>query len=396
VLAVIETHPVQYHAPVYRALQETLGVPVTAIYGSDFSVSGHWDPEFNARVAWATDLLGGYDSEFLAQVDRGGAREAGAVSARGLRQALTRIGPAAVLVLGYSPAFNRTACREALRLGRPVLFRGETTDVAERRSAVRSRVRDTVLRSLYRQCARLLYIGQESLAHYRRLGCREEQLVFSPYCVDLHEPAVGESVRVEARSRERAAIGASANDLVLLFSGKLSLRKGVDLLVPAVASLPQDIRARTRLVFLGDGSERERVRQQASECGVTVHLLGFRDQRTLSSVYHAADVLVLPSRHGETWGLVVNEALHHGVPCVTSEAVGCHRDLVIEEVTGTTCRTESAEELGAAIARAVRSLVGRPEVRDACRRHVARYSVSAAAEGLRTAYEAVTRFPVPA
>jgi hypothetical protein len=39
-LAVIETHPVQYHAPVYRALQKQFCVNVTAIYGSDFSVVG--------------------------------------------------------------------------------------------------------------------------------------------------------------------------------------------------------------------------------------------------------------------------------------------------------------------------------------------------------------------
>jgi hypothetical protein len=51
VLAVIETHPVQYHAPVYRALQQSFGVPVTAIYGSDFSVAGYRDKEFGTSFA---------------------------------------------------------------------------------------------------------------------------------------------------------------------------------------------------------------------------------------------------------------------------------------------------------------------------------------------------------
>jgi hypothetical protein len=67
-LAVIETHPVQYHAPVYRELQKTWGIPVTAIYGSDFSVAGYRDREFGATFAWDSDLLSGYSSIFLDRV----------------------------------------------------------------------------------------------------------------------------------------------------------------------------------------------------------------------------------------------------------------------------------------------------------------------------------------
>ena len=48
-LAVIETHPIQYHAPVYRAVQSEFGISVTAIYGSDFSVVGYRDQEFGER-----------------------------------------------------------------------------------------------------------------------------------------------------------------------------------------------------------------------------------------------------------------------------------------------------------------------------------------------------------
>ena len=87
-LAVIETHPIQYHAPVYRVLQQQLGVPVTAIYGSDFSVAGYRDAEFGTTFAWDTDLLSGYTPLFLSRVDSGGATSAEAVSTGGLRDML--------------------------------------------------------------------------------------------------------------------------------------------------------------------------------------------------------------------------------------------------------------------------------------------------------------------
>jgi glycosyltransferase involved in cell wall biosynthesis len=37
--------------------------------------------------------------------------------------------------------------------------------------------------------------------------------------------------------------------------------------------------------------------------------------------------MVLPSDHRETWGLVVNEALASGLPCIVSDACGCSEEL---------------------------------------------------------------------
>jgi glycosyltransferase involved in cell wall biosynthesis len=54
---------------------------------------------------------------------------------------------------------------------------------------------------------------------------------------------------------------------------------------------------------------------------------GFLNQSEISKAYVAADGLVLPSDHGETWGLVVNEALASGLACLVSDACGCAEDL---------------------------------------------------------------------
>ena len=53
-LLVVETHPVQYHAPVYRAVQQNFQIPVLALYQSDFSVRGYADREFGTHIAWDT------------------------------------------------------------------------------------------------------------------------------------------------------------------------------------------------------------------------------------------------------------------------------------------------------------------------------------------------------
>lgn len=50
--------------------------------------------------------------------------------------------------------------------------------------------------------------------------------------------------------------------------------------------------------------------------------------------YVAADVVVLPSDYGETWGLVINEAMATGLPAIVSNRVGCAGDLVVDGETG--------------------------------------------------------------
>jgi glycosyltransferase involved in cell wall biosynthesis len=149
------------------------------------------------------------------------------------------------------------------------------------------------------------------------------------------------------------------------------------------------------MAFLGDGELRTALESLTQRLSVRAHFIGFRGQTELSPLYHAADLLVLPSLYSETWGLVVNEALHHGLPSVVSDAVGCWPDLVEPRVTGEVCEAGSSHALAAAVERAL-PLVGRAEVRARCREKVASYTVERAAEGITRAYEAVAWLGAPA
>lgn len=390
-LAVLATHPVQYQAPVYRCLQEQCAVPVTVIYGSDFSINEYLDREFGERFAWDRDLLSGYDSRFLSQVSKGGATSVEEVSADGLDKLLHQVSPRAVLSVGYGHRFHRHGFRAARRQGTPILFRAETSDADRQRGFARRIARDTGLRAFYRRCAKLLYIGSESHQHFKRLGVPEDKLIFSPYCIDLNAFRWDESARSQLRACTRELLGIEAHRKVILFSGKLSKRKGPDLLIEAIKTLAPDRRSEIAVVFLGNGDLRLRLELMAQEPpAVRAVFAGFKNQSELSPYFHAADLLVLPSRHSETWGLVVNEALHHGLPCVVSESVGCARDLVEANVSGEVFATDSAKSLAAAIGRAVERVDDR-ESRERCRLKVSTYSVQRAAAGIADAYQAVTR-----
>ena len=263
-LAVIETHPIQYHAPVYRYLQSRLGVPVTAIYASDFSVAGYRDHEFGTTFRWDTDLMSGYSASFLSTVAHGGARTPEEASARGLGTALRTARPAAILLTGYSPSFHRHAWMVARRARVPILLRAETTDHARAARGIRETGRTAALRLLYRSCSRFLYVGRHSRAHFERLGIPADRLIFAPYCVDTTPFHCGEEVRAHLRRVTRERLGIAETDRVILFSGKLSPRKAPDLLLQAIRAVPSEIRDRMTVAFLGSGELRATLEQTAT------------------------------------------------------------------------------------------------------------------------------------
>ena len=385
-LVITETHPVQYHAPVYKAVQARFGVPVTVIYGSDFSVAGYRDKEFGASFSWDTDLVAGTEVRFLSRVNEGGARSFEEVSGRGMIAAITAAKPSAVLMTGYNGSFYLAALAAARVSGSPILFRAETSDRAVARSTAKSAARDWALRRLYGMCEGVLPIGSNSYAHYRRLGVAEEKMYFAPYCVSTESFRCDESSREELRPAMRSNLGLASGDIAVLFSGKLSIRKGVHVLVEAAKGLPEAIRNRIVLVFLGAGSEKDAVEAACAKLPIIrASFPGFRNQTELSPFYHAADMLVLPSIHSETWGLVVNEALHHGVPCVVSDWVGCAPDLIEEGRTGFVSSAGSASSLAQAIERTA-ALAGDAATRERCRRKANAFSVEAAAEGIARAW----------
>ncbi len=367
-LAVIETHPIQYRGPLYRMLQRDFGVPVTAIYGSDFSVAGYRDRDFAADLSWDVDLLSGYESVFLSRVADGGARSMEEVRSDGLRAALNRVKPKAVLITGYSPRYHQSAFFHAWRLGQPILFRGETTDMT-----TGSAVRSIALRLMYRRCGRILYIGESAKRHYAGHGVVSSKLIFSPYFVNT-EPFT----RSGPRELIREKFGIPADRKVILFSGKLTDIKRPDLLVEAVRDLPVSV------IFLGDGPLRAKVESMGGD----THFAGFQNQTQISPYFHAADLFCLPSMW-DTWGLVVNEALFHGLPCVVSDRVGCAADLITSGVTGEIFPHGDAAALRAAIERLL-PRTGDPKIARACQDRESQYTMSRAAAGIAEAYRAVT------
>jgi len=129
-----------------------------------------------------------------------------------------------------------------------------------------------------------------------------------------------------------------AAPLRLLFAGRLVERKGVEVLVRAVARLRHQRDA--ELVIVGAGEREGHIRRTAALEGVEshVHLRGFVSADRLAAEYARCDMFVLPAvfdARGDTEGLgvVLLEALRFERPVIAS-AVGGIRDIVQDGTTG--------------------------------------------------------------
>jgi len=379
-LAVVVSHPIQYYSPWFRWLADH-GWTLRVFYLWNFGVVAQTDREFGRAVAWDTDLLSGYEHEFVPnRATQPGTHRFGGLDNPGLRERLAAWRPDAVLVFGYK---YRTHLRLILGRPYPLIFRGDSHLLD---APAPSLLKRWLLGTLYRRFAAITYVGRANLGYFHALGIPAARLFHAPHAVDAgHFVATGE--RLAQAAALKAELGLQSRRVVL-FAGKLIPKKQPRELLAAFLALPDSDWA---LVFVGNGEELAPMRAlAASSPGHPVRFLPFANQSEMPVRYLLADVFALPSRGpGETWGLAVNEAMHLGVPCLVSDRVGCQQDLVQDGETGWVFSTNVPGALGAALARAISTnAAGMDRLRKGVARRIAGYTYATAAAGLATALSA--------
>lgn len=379
-LGIFVSHPIQYFAPLWRCLAAKPDLSVRVHFFSDHSVRGGQDAGFKMPVAWDVPLLEGYDHSFLSR--SADLSRPGSVSIADARSVLREGRFDWVMIHGYAYRFQKQVIRAARRLGIPVLLRGELTDATPYEIVwYRRLLRDHYLKWFYGHVDRFCYIGANARRHLLRLGVSEERMFFSPYSVDsaLFEE---QSQRFD-RFACRRELGIAPGQLVLLFSGKFIPRKAPLFLLEAIARLPD--REKLTLIMLGDGELRSEIETRAREIlGRRAIIPGFVNQTQLGRYFRAADVLVLPSVY-ETWGLVVNEAMHFRLPAIASSGVGCAPDLIRDGETGKVFPVGDTKELADRLEAFLHAPELAQEMGAAAGEHIRRYSTEASATGITQA-----------
>jgi glycosyltransferase involved in cell wall biosynthesis len=382
------THPVQYYSPWFRFIaQSRPDIQLSVIYatvptpqpqGVGFGVSFEWD----------TSPLDGYDSQVLRTSQPDDYLHSDrffGLNASGMGRAIRLSLPDAVVSPGWYSVTLVKALTTCKFYGIPCIYRGDTplrSDAGGVHGFL-SKARTLTMLDFFQAYLSVGKLNREYLHHF---GVPDSRIHFSPSCVDndFFEKASRFSGDLDARIAVRKKLGIPAADFAILFIGKLDENKRPWDVLAATAELGENVTA----VIVGSGPAEERCRAEAARLGVNAVFPGFVNQSGLGEYYGASDVCVLPSDR-ETWGLVVNESLASGTPCVVSDGVGCAPDLIWPGRTGHTFPARNVGALANALREIQRAKQEGHDFGEDCRHVVSGYSFEVATEGLVEAVRSI-------
>lgn len=151
-------------------------------------------------------------------------------------------------------------------------------------------------------------------------GCRFHTL---PPCIDLRGLLA------------TAAITDPERPPTILFIGRLEPRKGIILLIESFAQVRRQ-HPRARLLICGEGEQSEAARGRVVQLDLAgaVDFTGALDDAAKTRLYWQADIFCAPSPYGESYGLVLAEAMAAGLPVVAAANSGYKTVLTGEGAAG--------------------------------------------------------------
>jgi glycosyltransferase involved in cell wall biosynthesis len=261
----------------------------------------------------------------------------------GTSRRLARLRPDVILVISWKPlvieplAWARYSGRGAVMWSESTSFSGLF------RGPVSTRLRRAVVGNVDTYVTN----GSQATEYLGSLGVGPERITTSRL------PGASPTVPASAARSE------SAPGVRFLYVGRLIPRKRPIELIRAFETVGRAAPDAT-LTVVGQGELEQEVREAAARVP-RVRYVGFAEGEELASLYAQADVLVLPALR-EVWGLVVNEALAHGLFVIATDEVGSAYDLLDDE-SGTMVPANDLQRLPEAMIHAATTL----DVSDAAR-----------------------------
>ncbi len=380
-LGIVATHPIQYHTQWYRALAAHPDLDIHVYYCHQATPAEQASAGFGVEFDWDVPLLTGYPYTFLKNVAKtpGQGRFAGLDTPE--IQGIIQSGKYdAVMVNGWNYKSAWQAIWACWRSNVKVLVRSDS-HLHTRRSLVTRMAKLLGYPRFIRRFDACLAVGKWSREYFLRYGARPERIFIVPHTIDT-AAFEREAGRLRPlRSELRKNWGLDPDAIVFAFVGKFIAKKRP---MDFVRALDQAARRNSAIqgLMVGDGPLRAAGESFVQAHGTPVRFAGFLNQSQIATAYIACDALVLPSDGDETWGLVVNEAMACGRPCIVSDRVGCGPNLVVPGQTGAIFPLGDVEALGNSMIEAGQDSAQLAAMSAEANSKIKNYSVPVAVDGI--------------
>jgi len=309
-LLVLQTHPIQYYAPVYRVLAERAKLNLVVVYLTDAGARAHFDPGFNRQVAWDIDLLSGYRCRILQPGSEWNGRGFLGADDKAIDKILREERPDWILLYGYASLMNWRTWWHARRNDVRILYGSDSNIRTDPATGVfRQYLKRLVLQTYFGGVCGFLSPSEANRAYLTRYGAPAGKIKWSPFAIDL--------------ARFHQADLPATRKFMFVWTGKfIGLKRCTDYLLAL-----QNLRA-AGLVFkallVGDGPESRLLATLSTSLQESGHLeeTGFVNQSDMPNVLASAEVFVFTSEK-ESYGIAATEAAACGNALIVADSIGC-------------------------------------------------------------------------
>lgn len=338
------SHPIQYFSPLFRYLAEN-GVDLEVLYCYGEPSQEKFDPGFGQKLQWDIPLLEGYRYRFLKNsgLRSPASKKFLSLLNPGIIPYLFKAKKSTLVIHSWQYATDWLAIFFGKLAGHRIALWTEANGSHEAlQSGWKKLFKKMFFRVLFLFVNEYWCIGTRNREFYLSHGVPPSKMKDTPYSVDnrrFRQVAL-ETTKQEAREK----LGLPLESFIILSSGKyISKKRPLDLLEAFTALEGPE----AFLLMVGEGLLRHEMESFIEDHSLEgrVRLAGFVNQSQIPLYYRSADLFVMCSEEGETWGLSVNEAMNFELPLLLSNLTGCSADLVEEGWNGYVFSTANTGEL---------------------------------------------------
>lgn len=256
------------------------------------------------------------------------------------------------------------------------------TYMSEHTEQGRGMARAAARRWLIRRADAITYNGPSCVNVLDSLGASSDRLFHFPYAAN------------PASIYRGAAAAWNLETARMLYVGQMTQRKGVQAMIrQVVAFAGARTNQRFHLTMVGEGPLRESLAAFPRPDNLTIEFTGNVPSERLPEVMARHDVLIFPTLADE-WGLVVDEALHSGLPVIGSVLAQASTTLLQDDRNGWRYDPRDADALAGCLDRWLASdPTSRGAIAQSCRDSVSKRTPQFAAAGLIDACQFVLGRP---
>tara|TARA_B100000963_G_C22640075_1_gene679938 strand:- start:11206 stop:13578 length:2373 start_codon:yes stop_codon:yes gene_type:complete len=341
-LLIINSHPVNYHTPIYKQASEIDNVQTKILF-----LLNVFKDEFNENN-WPIDysnskkqLLTGYDYKFIKNYAPITSNSFFGLLNFGIILEIIKYRPQLVLVFGWMHLILPIVIFLSFFLKYKIILKGEA-DLINKKNTGINKLAKNYLKILFMKIDFITYSYKKNMEYFLDKNIKSNKLYFFPCAVDnsYYKKINNELNKFEIRKKFLI----NNNEIVALYVGRFDSRKRILYLLYIFSKCK--FNSFVKLYLIGDGDLKNDVINYVNKnnwINKKVIIESFKNQYETCLFYKMSDFVVLPSIKDPS-PKVLNEALNFNLPSLISDNIGTADDLIINEYNGLIFRTFSEND----------------------------------------------------